>query len=305
MVAHTIAPLHAPLHTELDPLHLATAGFLARYGPATRRAYSEDIRTYLGWCSARQLHPFSASRAHLEVYVRWMQEERRYAPKTVARRFGTVSSWYRFAVIDGLTAANPAEYVRRPTQPDESQTLGLSHLQFEKMLAISRDGTPVDHALVVMLGLLGLRVSEACAASIEHLGSERGHRTLRVVLGKGGKPAVIPLPPPVARAVDLAAAARPAGPILTTRTGRRLDRSAATRITTRIARAANIPFRVHPHVLRHTFVTTMLDAGVPLRDVQIAARHSDPRMTIRYDRARNNLDRHANYILSAFMSGAA
>ncbi|MGW3783636.1 tyrosine-type recombinase/integrase [Micromonospora chokoriensis] len=60
--------------------------------------------------------------------------------------------------------------------------------------------------------------------------------------------------------------------------------------------------RMHPHMLRHTFVTTMLDAGVSLRDVQIAARHADPRTTMRYDRARKNLDRHPNYILAAYMA---
>src|SRR6266540_2740752 len=62
------------------------------------------------------------------------------------------------------------------------------------------------------------------------------------------------------------------------------------------------PGRTHPHMLRHTFVTTMLDAGVDLRDVQIAARHADPRTTMRYDRARKNLDRHPNYILAAYMA---
>ena len=56
--------------------------------------------------------------------------------------------------------------------------------------------------------------------------------------------------------------------------------------------------------LRHTFVTTMLDAGVDLRDVQIAARHADPRTTMRYDRARKNLDRHPNYILAAYMASS-
>jgi integrase/recombinase XerD len=59
---------------------------------------------------------------------------------------------------------------------------------------------------------------------------------------------------------------------------------------------------MHPHMLRHTYVTSMLDAGVDLRDVQIAARHADPRTTMRYDRARKNLDRHANYILAAYMA---
>lgn len=59
---------------------------------------------------------------------------------------------------------------------------------------------------------------------------------------------------------------------------------------------------MHPHMLRHTFVTTMLDAGVDLRDVHIAARHADPRTTMRYDRARKNLDRHPNDILAAYMA---
>ncbi len=54
-------------------------------------------------------------------------------------------------------------------------------------------------------------------------------------------------------------------------------------------------------MLRHTFVTTMLDDGVSLRDVQIAARHAGPRTTMRHDRARKNLDRHPNYILAGYM----
>ena len=60
-----------------------------------------------------------------------------------------------------------------------------------------------------------------------------------------------------------------------------------------------------PHSLRHSFITAALDAGVPLRDVQIAARHADPRTTTRYDRARHNLDRHAGYVVTAFIAGGA
>jgi site-specific recombinase XerD len=69
----------------------------------------------------------------------------------------------------------------------------------------------------------------------------------------------------------------------TTRRLRRLTEQTGMRIA-----------RMHPHMLRHTFVITMLGAGVDLRDVQIAARHADPRTTMRYVRARKNLDRHAN-----------
>ena len=82
-----------------------------------------------------------------------------------------------------------------------------------------------------------------------------------------------------------------------------MDRHAATRRLRHLAETAGIQVaRAHPHMLRHTYVTTMLDAGVDLRDVQIAARQADPRTTMRYDRARQNLDRHPNYILAAYMA---
>ena len=73
----------------------------------------------------------------------------------------------------------------------------------------------------------------------------------------------------------------------------------------RIARKARIGKRVGPHTLRHAFITAALDAGVPLRDVQEAASHADPRTTMRYDRARVSLDRHATYIVATFIAGAA
>ena len=123
------------------------------------------------------------------------------------------------------------------------------------------------------------------------------------VCGKGGKVVLVPLPPAVGRAIDRAAGARGAGPILLNNCGARMDRHAATRRLRCLAEGAGVRItRPHPHMLRHTFVTTMLDAGVDLRDVQIAARHADPRTTMRYDRARKNPGRHPNYILAAYMA---
>ncbi|WP_419150701.1 tyrosine-type recombinase/integrase [Nocardia vinacea] len=90
--------------------------------------------------------------------------------------------------------------------------------------------------------------------------------------------------------------------LLNTR-GRRIDRHCASRRLRRLAQASVVRSpRMHPHMLRHTFVTTMLDVGVDRRDVQIAAHHADPRTTVRYDRPRTNLDRHPNYILAAYMA---
>jgi integrase/recombinase XerD len=98
---------------------------------------------------------------------------------------------------------------------------------------------------------------------------------------------------------------RAGGPLFVAATGQRLSRHAADRTVKRLARRAGIGKRISPHSLRHSFITAALDAGVPLRDVQDAASHSDPRTTMRYDRRRQSLDRHATYVVAAFLAGAA
>src|SRR5262249_25556642 len=97
--------------------------------------------------------------------VRWMQEVRCVKPSRVSRRMGVVTGFYRTCVIDAVLEHSPAEYVRRAVVANESPTLGLSQLQFEALLTVVRDsGNPFDFALVAMLGLLGLRIFEACQA---------------------------------------------------------------------------------------------------------------------------------------------
>ena len=94
------------------------------------------------------------------------------------------------------------------------------------------------------------------------LGEEHGHRVLRVV-GKGTKVVLVPLPPAVGRAVDRAVDGRLSGPILLNTRGARMDRHAATRRLHRLAANAGVRLpRMHPHMLRHTLVTTMQVRGV-------------------------------------------
>ena len=296
------ATVAVPVPPLFDEARLAIAGFLSRYSGPTRSAYTTDLRQYFSWCAAQDLDVFAARRGHLELWARSM-EERGLARATVGRRLSTVTGFYRFAVVDGLIPHSPAEFLRRPKISTESATLGLDRMELGAFIACGAAGSPTDHALACLLGLLGLRVAEACSIDVDDLGMERGHRIV-TVLGKGAKLAVIPLPPRIARALDLAAGERRSGPLLLARSGRRLNRHAATRIVRRLAKAAGITKHISPHSLRHSFITACLDAGVPLRDVQIAARHADPRTTTRYDRARHNLDRHASYIVTAFIAGA-
>jgi integrase/recombinase XerD len=223
-----------------DQLRLAVAAYLARFKGSSRYHTESDLRSYLAWCAERGLDPLAARRPHLELYIRWMQEIRRFKPSTISRRFSVAAGFYRTCVIDGLLEHSPAEHVRRPSVPAESPTLGFTHLQFEALLTAARQSPDsCDFALVAMLGLLGLRIFEATGADIADLGEEHGHRVLRVC-GKGTKTVLIPLPPAASRAIDRAVGARISGPILINSRGTRMDRHAATRRLRRLADEAGV-----------------------------------------------------------------
>jgi site-specific recombinase XerD len=282
---------------------LALAGFLAGYSGLTREACALDLRQYVGWCTEQRLAIFGARRADIEGFGRHLEALGK-ARATIARRLCTIACFYRYAEEEALIALSPAVHVRRPRLDYESHATGHDRNEVGVLLVAAGLASARDHALVSLLALNGLRVSEATGVDIEALGLERGHRTL-TILRKGGKVVTVPLAPRTARAIDLAVGERCEGPIFVSTDGSRLDRHGAGRIVRRVARKAGITKRVGPHTLRHAFITTALDAGVPLRDVQEAASHADPRTTMRYDRARVSLDRHATYIVATFLAGAA
>jgi integrase/recombinase XerD len=114
----------------------------------------------------------------------------------------------------------------------ESHANGLDRNELGALVVAAGLGNAVEHALISLLALNGLRISEATGADIEAMGTERGHRTL-VITSKGGKVVTIPLAPRTARAIDLAIGERCEGPIFTSSNGSRLDRHGAGRIVRR------------------------------------------------------------------------
>ncbi len=117
---------------------------------------------------------------------------------------------YKYAVEEELLDHSPAAHVRRPWLDYQSHATALDRNELGALLVAAGLGPPAEHALISLLALNGLRVSEATGADIEHLGLERGHRTL-VITRKGGKVVTIPLAPRTARAIDLATGERPKG----------------------------------------------------------------------------------------------
>jgi integrase/recombinase XerD len=280
--SHGLVPVAEPLFTVAE--RQALAGFLSGYRGLTRDAYTLDLHQYAGWCTRHGLQLFAAKRVDIESFRGDMETAGR-ARATVARRLCTIAGFYRYAVEEELLDHSPAAHVRRPRLDYESHATALDRNELGALLVAAGLGTAQDHALISLLALNGLRISEALGAGITAMGSERGHRTL-TVLRKGGKIVTIPLAPRTARSLDLAIGERLDGPIFRRADGQRLDRHGASRIVRRVTKRAGINKPVSPHTLRHAFITAALDAGVPLRDVREAASHADPRTTMRYDRAR-------------------
>ena len=237
--ASTAIAVTEPVFTSHE--RLALAGFLAGYTGLTREAYALDLRQYASWCQQRHLRLFGARRADIECFAPDM-EARGRARSTITRRLCTIAGFYRYAVEEDLIEHSPAAHVRRPRVDYESHATGLGRNELGAILVAAGLGGPAEHALISLLALNGLRVSEATGANIEALGTERGHRTLTITR-KGGKVVTIPLAPRTARAIDLAIGERSDGPLFLVPDGRRLDRHGAARIVRRAADRAGTPSR--------------------------------------------------------------
>src|SRR6266852_9665343 len=201
-----------PVFTDAE--RLALAGFLAGYAGLTREAYALDLRQFATWCHNHGLPLFAVRRADIECFGRDLEAAGR-ARATVTRRLCTIAGFYRYAVEEELLDHSPAAHVRRPRLDYESHATGLDRNELGALLVTAGLGPPAEHALISLLALNGLRVSEATGADIEAMGLERGHRTL-VITRKGAKVVTIPLAPRTARAIDLATGERSSGPIFST-----------------------------------------------------------------------------------------
>jgi site-specific recombinase XerD len=149
-----------------EPEQLALAGFLAGYTGLTREAYALDLRQFAGWCQQHHIGLFQSRRADIECFARDL-ETRGRARATITRRLCTVAGFYRYAVEEELLDHSPAAHVRRPRLDYESHATGLDRNELGAILVAAGLGAPAEHALISLLALNGLRVSEATGAKIE------------------------------------------------------------------------------------------------------------------------------------------
>lgn len=294
-----------PDDVTVDKATVVAASFLAAYRGKTRELYTTNLKLWFRWCERHAISPLDVSRAHIEVWARELEEREGNKLATVANKLNTVCRFYRMAKIDRHIVDNPAEYIRKPSIPRVSTTIGLSRSELLRCLDKAQQTDPQDHALWCVLAFNGLRVGEAMALDVEHLGRVGGYRTIRVTREKGNRDADIPMAPRTSWAIDTMLGSREAGPLFRKRPlGERMDQKAANRIVHRIVKAAGIDKRITPHSLRHTHITLALNAGVPVRDVVNSMGYADARQVSYYDRDKDSLSRNATHMVSAFVEGA-
>ena len=159
-----------PAFTDAEPL--ALAGFLAGYRGLTREAYALDLRQFTT-CAGPAPWPRSAAPTSRVSPGNWKR-----APRAghCTRRLCTIAGFYKYAVKEELLDHSPAAHVRRPRVNYESHATALDRNELGALLVAAGLGPPSEHALISLLALNGLRVSEATGADIEQMGLERGHR---------------------------------------------------------------------------------------------------------------------------------
>jgi integrase/recombinase XerD len=275
-------------------------GFLAllatQRSPRTVDAYGRDLRELAGRLDA----PLpGATTADLERYVAELRG-RGLASSTIARRIAAARSFYRHLQLLGVRPDNPAAEVDLPRRRRKLPRT-LSPGEAERLIEAARGTTPRDlrdRALVELLYGAGLRVSEA--VSLERAGVDLDQRLVRCI-GKGSKERVVPVG---RQAVEALRRYLSRGRPFLDRAHRRelflnarggaLTRAGAFLILRRLADAAGLePDRVHPHLLRHSFATHLLEGGADLRSVQEMLGHADLATTELYthvsDRRRREL----------------
>jgi integrase/recombinase XerD len=269
----------------------------ARLAPRTVEAYRRDLAHFSGW-----LAPTLPAAADLETLERYLAQLRAdgLSGATIARRTAALRSFYKHHVLVGARKDNPAAELALPRRHRKLPRT-LSAGEAERLIEAAAGTTPRslrDRALVELLYGAGLRVSEA--VGLDKTGVDLDERLVRCT-GKGGKERIVPVGREATEALRrYLARGRPyldrshRPELFLNAQGGALTRAGAFLILRKLAEAAGLePERVHPHLLRHSFATHLLEGGADLRSVQEMLGHADLATTELYthvtDRRRREL----------------
>lgn len=247
--------------------------------PRTVSAYGTDMKAFAAWAGAKGVDPVKAKREHVDEFL-WAEKERGLKATSLFRKAEALKAFFVYQAVEGRVTDNPAEAVRAPRRPARLPRY-LSKEEAARLLAAPAGAAYEDvrdRALLEMLYAAGLRVSELLSLRPESVNLADGWVR---VLGKGSKERLVPVHPRALTAMRLYLAERerrfktPAPELFLGRSGRKLSRVQFWRRLQELGTRAGLKTHLHPHLLRHTFATHMLQGGADLRAVQEMLGHAD------------------------------
>ena len=280
--------------------------------PRTRRAYRLDVMhfmTTLGIATPEQLR--QVDHRAVIAWERLMRENQGAAPSTVRRRLAALSSLFKHLVQHGAALRNPVLDVTRPSiNREEGSTLAFSKAQARRLLDAPAEDTVAglrDRAILSVGLQVGLRRAEIAALTVGDLHQNRGFDALRLIR-KGGRRDALAINPQTAARIRayLAIAGHAAdhqGPLFRPLRGNaephdpagKISADAIARMVRKYAAVIGLMRGYSAHSMRATFITTALENGAQLEDVQKAAGHRDPSTTKLYDRRGYNPEKAASF----------
>jgi site-specific recombinase XerD len=263
------------------------AGSLTDLSASTVTAYTADLAAFVTWAERARLDgPGGVSRLTLRRYLAYLTT-RRYARKTVARKVAALHRYFSWLRHGGLIEVDPSIRISAPAGESRlPRVLGQADLEVlldDPPARVDSDSEAVrlrDDAVLELLYGSGLRVAELCG--LRPADVDLGRR-LVTVWGKGSRQRQVPMSPPAAAAVsawlikgrpELVGPDSPPDALLLNRRGRRLGPRDVRRILDHRSAAPT-----HPHALRHSFATHLLDGGADLRVVQELLGHASLQTT--------------------------
>ena len=275
----------------------------------TVRVYTTDLRPFLRFLNDENLDPRDLNRHHLRRYLAWLSTSAKdkvtgYARVSVARKLVVLRSFYRFLVQEGIIDTNPIPKGRTfNIKVNRRLPVFLDRDEMERMLVAPDTSKSLgmrDRAILEFLYSSGVRLAELQEIDSHNVNLDTREARVR---GKGSKERIVLLGKPAVDALDLyLRAARPllemAQPerkrihdthaLFLNRYGGRLSRRSIEKIVSRYAMLAATRPGVHPHTLRHTFATHVMEGGADLRVVQELLGHASPATTQVYTHVTQN-----------------
>ena len=242
----------------------------------TLDAYRRDLDEFARWCEGQEIDdPAHADANHVRAWVA-AEHRRGLSPKSLQRRLSSCRSWFRWLLKNGVVAANPADGVRGPKAPrnlpqvlDVDEAVQLVEVDTDAGLGLR------DRAMLELFYSSGLRVSELCALRWNTLDLDNG---LVTVIGKGNKQRTVPVGSHACKALSTWRAESHANgdaPVFPGRGGTPITTRAVQARMRQLAQRQGVYKRVHPHLLRHSFASHMLESSGDLRAVQELLGHAD------------------------------